>query len=356
MKSIVSPVVTSLALAVGAIAQPPQLATLPAVPGISNVTSTPFGSQPIHYQLWYSAAELGLAIGQPARISQLAFLTSANGQAGRTIQMELRVANSVVTSPSGTFQNNMLSGETLVHPAQLGQPRNFTTPATVAGQYALVIPFQNEFIYDGSSGIVFDFRIFDNGNGGVPYPYDLTVEFLGGGRMVSLYNTSPDPIATFSDQFLQRGPRIRLTWRTGLSVPYGNGCEGHGNIMPVGGTAGGVPMGGNTAWQQTLTNAPAQRACVWFFGNSRTMWDTVPLPVTLDLLGAPNCAILATPTLRANRTTAGAGPGGGTVTISTPIPPIPFTGMQFFSQWIILDPLSPNGGIAATPGLWHLFS
>ncbi|MCA8943430.1 MAG: hypothetical protein KDB80_12780 [Planctomycetes bacterium] len=355
MNPIVTPLVASLALSSLGFAQLPQIATVPVNQGISNTTSVPFGSIPIHYQVWYSAAELGLAIGQPARISQVSFMTDAMGQTGRTIQMEMRVANSFTSSPSGTFADNFVSGETLVHPAALGQSRNFTTPTTVAGQYALVIPFQNEFVYDGSSGIVFDIRIFDNGNGGTPYPYDLRIEFLGGGRVVSLWDSTGDPIASDSDQYQQRGPRARLTWRSGLSVPYGDGCPGEGGFMPIGSTSGGFPLGGNTAWTQQLSNAPSQRAAVWIFGPSRDTWNTLTLPLSLGVIGAPNCSILARPALQGNKMTVGGGPGTGLATINTPVPPVTFTGLEFFSQWLILDPNAGNGVLAATAGLWHIF-
>ena len=77
--------------------------------------------------------DLRAVLGQPARLSQIEFMTFAGGQTGSTLQLEVRVANSVPSFPSGNFQNNMVSGETLVHPQAIGMDRSLTTPATAPG-------------------------------------------------------------------------------------------------------------------------------------------------------------------------------------------------------------------------------
>ena len=36
-------------------------------------------------------------------------------------------------------------------------------------------------------------------------------------------------------------------------------------------------------------------AAVWIFGPSRDTWNTLTLPLSLGVIGAPNCSILARP-------------------------------------------------------------
>ena len=38
------------------------------------------------------------------------------------------------------------------------------------------------------------------------------------------------------------------------------------------------------------------------------------------------------------------------------VPPVTvFTGISMYTQWLVADPQSPNGMIALSHGLWHVF-
>ena len=81
----------------------------------------------------------------------------------------------------------------------------------------------------------------------------------------------------------------------------------------------------------------------------------VMLPFSLDLLGAANCDLLVKPDLTWTTTTVGGGAGAGTASLRTPIPPVTvIIGMQFFTQWMIIDPLAVNGVLAVSDGQWHV--
>ena len=66
--------------------------------------------------------------------------------------------------------------------------------------------------------------------------------------------------------------------------------------------------------------------------------------------------MLVRPDLTASVTTVGGGAGSGFATLTTPTPPTSdIVGLEFFTQWLILDPLAANGVLSASNGMWHIF-
>jgi len=346
-------------LAATTVAQtPPPPVALPMPASAVMPSSVPFGTTRIRWQAWIDARQLVNAIGRPVRMTRLDFQTATGGQTGPAIEMEVRVANSLAF-PSANFQANMVSGETLVHPAVVGAPRTFFLSTTIAGQFVLQIPFQNEFVWDGESAIVIDVRIFDNGNSNIPFSYDIAVEQpVFGSPTQMLWDNNDNPTAVSANQFPtrpSRGPRVQLHFADGVTVTFGAGCPGAGFNVPVAST-NGIPQPANVGWTHVLTNAASQRQAIWMFGDSREQWAGVTLPFSLDILGAPNCELLVKPDLTATLTTVGGGAGAGTVSLTTPVPPVTsMVGMSFFTQWLVLDPFAINGVLAVSNGQWHVF-
>lgn len=342
-------------LATTAFAQVPQQFVLPRVPGTTTGLSIPFGSVPIRFQAWYSAAEWQASVDHPMAINQIEFMTEVGGRAGRVIDLEVRMAHARSSGLLGVYQANMVDNETLVFPATAASPRDFTLPTSLAGQFAVQIPLANEFIWDGQSAVVIDIKIRDNGNNGLPYPYELAIETFGNGRLAMIYNENGDPNATGSSRSLTRGPRVRFTFRDGVTVPFGEGCPGPAFVTPVSTTSGGYPHPGNASWTHTISNASGLRSAIWMFGDSRTQWLSLALPHELVEVGAVGCDLLVKPDLTFLAITGGGGTTG-TASLTTAVPPTTnLIGQSFFTQWLVLDPLAQNGVMSATGGLWHAF-
>jgi hypothetical protein len=337
--------------AAGVAAQTPQNVELPTSNPVPLSNNYPFGGPSMRYQLWYSAAEWRLAVGRPVRVSALAFRAfTPGGQAGHTVNLEVTMANSFATVPTTGFESNMLSGRTTVYPRAA-----LTTAAATPGTYPVAIPFSREFTWDGRSGVVVDIKLYDNGNSNRVFPYDLESTVSGLGRIFRMY-TVGDVNSNFAVQaFPGEGLRTRFTFFDGVSVSFGDGCPGEGGVVPVASTSGGHPRPANAAWTQRLDQAPSQRSAVWLFGLSATMWDQTPLPFDLRAIGAAGCFLRVEPLVGLNATTVGGGAGAGSASINVPLPPVTvIVGLHCYSQWLVVDPLAPNGRLCASNALWHV--
>ena len=137
-----------------------------------------------------------------------------------------------------------------------------------------------------------------------------------------------------------------ITWK------YGDGCPGEGLFVPIAESTGGYPIPGNNRFAFQLSNAPSQRNALFFIGGSDTTWGQLTLPYSLGLLGAPSCSVLAEPVASATRPSVGGGPGSGIATFPFGMPPTTdYIGTTFYTQWLVLDPNAPAGGIAMSNGL-----
>lgn len=337
-------------LVVPALAQ--QTFDLPTLRFNPQNNSFPFGGAPMRYQQWFAASEWQQQAQKPIRVIGMRFYAGPGGQGptGRVVDIEVRIAHALPTTFSGTFDNNFVSDETLVFPRG---PLTLQAPGSSA--LPVQINFQSEFVWDGQSGVVIDIRMFDNGNGGVPYTYDLEYSGFTQHRSARLY-TSGDPLARQATQVHPgTGLRTQFVFHEALGFPYGQGCAGDGMFVPEHGVQGGHPIPGNAAYTMTLENAPSQRTALFFIGFSATQWGGNPLPFELTLLGARGCFILAEPAAGVTTTTVGGGAGTGLAQFPLPMPPTTsWVGNDFFTQWLVLDPNSPNGLLCVSNGVRHI--
>ncbi len=330
---------------------PPLTFTLPSTVPIPRIDNRPFAAQRMRYQQWHAAFEVFGAVGGPCRIVAVEFKAgSPGGQQGRTIDVEITMANAPANFSSGSFDNNMVSGRVVVFPRG-----SLTLGTAIAGTYPLTVNFTQDFVWDGQSGVVIDVKLFDNGNNNTGYPYDFELSIANNGRVDRMW-ASNDPYATFATVHRAgEGVSVKFHYQQAVTVPFGDGCPGDGNVVPTASTSGGLPVSGNSGWTQELSNAPSQRTALWLLGGNRSTWGTVSLPHELLEIGAAGCFLLTPPMIAATATTIGGGAGAGQASLNTPLPPVTiFVGASFFSQWLIVDPRAPNGVLAATGGLWHV--
>jgi hypothetical protein len=78
------------------------------------------------------------------------------------------------------------------------------------------------------------------------------------------------------------------------------------------------------------------------------------LPLDLGpFISAAGCVLLTNPVANLFATTVGGGAGAGIASISVPLPPVTsYIGMSVYTQWFVADPLSVNGVLSASAGLW----
>ncbi|MEZ5964103.1 MAG: hypothetical protein R3F56_09685 [Planctomycetota bacterium] len=338
----------SLLLTAALSAQTAQTARLPTGSFPAGEDNLPLASSPVRYQQWWAGSELQATLQFPARIRAMAFLAGNVLQPGSSVDIEIRMAHFGTGLPSVTFDNNLQVDNTLVLPrgvvTLVAQPRADTRVVT--------FNFAREFIWDGSSGIVFDLKVFGNGNNNQAYLYPCRTTVSSPGKTMRLFapgNPSSLQRATLSQNGI--GLVTEFDYAYGITSPYGAGCPGANALVPVAGTTGGNPTPPNPNWTQTLSNAAAGTSAVLLLGTSRTRFGAVTLPFDLGIIGYSGCSLLAEPLVMLGTSTTLA----GSASIPVPIPGVRLRPRSLFSQWFVLDTQAPNGALSGSQGLWHVF-
>ncbi len=337
-------------------AQPmPITATLPTST-FWLATNEPFaGQSPKRYQQWFSPAAWQTAVGRPMRVVGLDFFAGTpGGQTGASIDIQITMANGPLSFPTTNMTTNLASGAVVVVPRSQ-QTLNTATPGTMPLSISFK-QFGTEFVWDGSSAVVVDILVFNNGKGNQPYRYDLQATFSSTGQVYRLWGFGADPRAVTQSSFFQNGAGLAMqfTLEDGVSVPFGRGCAGAGGAVPLADTTGGLPLSGNPSWTHTLANANSQVGTALILGGSRTQFMGLPLPLNLAPL-APACDLLNNFMFSIPTQTVGGGPGSGLASVPLPIPPVTqFVGQSLFAQWLVIDP-GAFGNIAMSNGIWTVF-
>jgi len=343
---------TSLLLATVATAQ--TLVTAPTASPAANLDK-PFAGGLGRYQQWYSAASLLGTTGfqGPVRIDQLEFFAgSVNSSNATTIDMEVSLAHGSGLGLTGTFANNYNDTPVVVLPRQ-----NVQLLTGGAGAVVMTIPLTVQWTWDATRPIVLEIKIFGNSRSNQSFVYNNLGTTSGITNARRLYQAGNPSAATGTVQ-TNYGMTTRFRGRSGIVLPYGTGCAGEGNIVPQ------YPVPAlawpGIQWSHQLTNAASQRLCLFSMGTDRTVAGAVNLPADIgSMLGlAPNGCMLRQNALVALwSTTVGGGAGGGAASITLALPATTgYVGMSFYSQWFVLDPLSPNGLMSGTPALWTIVS
>lgn len=127
---------------------------------------------------------------------------------------------------------------------------------------------------------------------------------------------------------------------------FGTGSDGKGSVGPQAWWSFGPPSPGNTRFALRLTDALPNTPAWLIIGSSNTTWGANALPMTMDIVGAPNASLYTSVDILIQTTTD----AQGNASVSLPIPAsVPYT--TFYAQWAVKDSGAPNpGGWAFTKG------
>lgn len=307
----------------------------------------PFAGPMMRYQQWYSAAEWTKGAKHPVRVVGIAFKTAGSG-ATKILDLEIAMASGPAFGPSASFNSNLVKDKVVVVPRG-----KYTLPAGSAGKFVVKFAFPSvrQFVWDGTSPVVVDIKLYDNGNGNKQhnYPFEFTVTgFNQVSRLYSPGSPNQQSVATRFDP--NQGITTQFTFEEGVTVSFGKGCPGQHGKVPVASTAGGLPKAGNQGWTHLLTDVRPNRAVALLIGESKDKWGGNQLPLDLSIIKANGCFLYTVPTVQLNTIAV-----GGIATAKTPIPPVTiFVGFPAFAQWLVLDDQAPNGLMAGSQALWHI--
>jgi hypothetical protein len=161
------------------------------------------------------------------------------------------------------------------------------------------------------------------------------------------YDSARDTVAMFGGS--SGGPNFSDLWEYGplqpaTAIVFGSGCPGSAGTLTS--TTDGRPWLGDLL---TLRAAPVPGPGIALFwlGTSRTAWGPSALPLPLDFLGMPGCALLASPDA-----TVFVAAAGGIATLTLTIPTTAsLAGTMVYGQVAVLDPGANAFGVVTSNGL-----
>jgi len=317
--------------------------TVPNLPSPVNV-DRPFAGGVGRYQQWYNVNGFN-AITEPMRFDMIEFLSgSSNGGAPQplTITCEVLMGHGKFSGVFGVFDSNWDSPPVVVAP--MGSHSLTVTPA---GTPCMTIPFSAQFTWDQFRPILIEIRILANSQGSQPFLFNMqgATSSLGLTSRVYAASNSGAP----SGQVQQGvGLMTRMRARQGAMIELGTGCPGEGNIVPQASANLAWP---GVMWTHELSHAASQRTAFWVIGDT----SSAPFPLDLTQLlgfGPSGCLLRTNPVNAIPVVTVGGGAGAGVATLPIQLPGIGgYQGFNVFTQWVVFDPLSPNGTLSVTPAL-----
>lgn len=325
--------------------------TVPNAP-VVNV-DRPFAGGIGRYQQWYSAASLQAGLPEPVRLTQIEFFAGTSlSSTAAMIDCEFLLGYGQFSGVFGTFDNNFVPGtQVTVKPRAMVQ-----LSAGASGAVVMTVPFTNNFTWDRQRPLLLEIRVYGNSLGSQPFNYNFRGTTVGGGSVARVYGGGGGGLVSTGTVVAGTGMTTRFTARPGVTLTYGTGCPGEGNIVPTA-SVSGLAWPGIT-WTHQLQNAASQRLCIWSFGDSQTDLGGAPLAIDLTELfglGSSGCLLRNNAVFLAGLTTVGGGAGSGFASLPVQLPAVTnYVGLSVFSQWVVFDPLAPSGVLSTTAGIWTI--
>ncbi|MEO6597621.1 MAG: hypothetical protein ABIP94_22990 [Planctomycetota bacterium] len=167
----------------------------------------------------------------------------------------------------------------------------------------------------------------------------------GNGAGAQPYRGSFDSGATWNGPFQGLQWKFRI-WSgpAGHYESYGAGCSGGAGVPRL--SWFGLPLAG-TSFDIRLDRAIASTVALLTFGDSNAIANGIPLPLSLQFLGAPNCSLLTS----LNTTVTSLVDVTGEAVLTVSIPPNPtLAGFRFYNQWFCFDAAANALGFTASNG------
>jgi hypothetical protein len=310
-------------------------------------TERPFADGIGRYQQIYKAADILKSTG-PVRLNGVRFRAASTGQSGGQIDVAVTVGL-LSKTPSNQFDQNLVNAVPVFPRSQVLLVNSF------AGAWVLSFPFQQEVVWDGTSDLVVDIRVYGNFNNNQRFFYDFD-GVIGGGPVEMLAATTPNA-ASSQLRYPGRGLVTRFDIKPGITFGYGNGCKGDGGVIPQI-TTNTIPVAGDPNFTFLLSQARPGAPALLLWGLSNTQWAGFQLPLDLTALGVWGCDLNVAPDFAWGTATNGVGAGNGVGQITWPIPPVAtLVGVPFWAQWAVIDqstsrplPLTMSPGLALVIG------
>lgn len=278
------------------------------VEGSSSSSDFPFAGGVGRNQGIYSRHFLNIPNG--ATITHVGIRPDAASTAvGRQIQLEIRMGHSTneIASVSSSFATNYATPQTTVFTQKIIRLPDLVGANPGPATQNVLIQLDTPFVYDRSMNLIVDYIITanDNGNSAFTYPTDLA------------------------------------SW-VASRTQFGTSCTHSNARVPVLNTSNGYANG---SWTISLTNGLQNAPYVRHIGAGITNHLGIPLPFSLNGLGAPGCSLLVEfPVALSGRTTT-----SGTASTNIPVPNwIELYGLTFYAQDLILDLFANSLGVVTT--------
>jgi len=301
------------------------------------------------YQQWFSAASLQGTILEPMRIEQVQFFAGLSTSAiSTTINCEILLGHGFASGVTGQFASNFASPPVMVLPLQ-----NVTLSAGAPGAVVMTIPFTTKFTWDRVRPLLMEIRIHGNGQNNQPFLYNHRGVSAAGGATTRVYQAG-SVTANLGTVSPGVGLIARFTARPGVLLDFGSGCPGGLNVTPVNTVQQLMEPGIN--WTHQVSNAGSNNIALWVMGDT-PLDGFAPNPPAVDLsllfgVMQNNCFLRTNPLWLEAVVTVGGGPGSGIGSFTWALPGVSsYVGLSFYTQWIVFDPLAPNGLLSTTQGV-----
>ena len=309
----VLPLLSLLTPALCAQVVPTHISPLQAASALGNSNNNiPFSWSPCSYMQVHSLSSFSSnAVNLMQRMS-LRMAQGFTNQPGRTVDLELFLAESPndAATASSTFANNVVTAtEVNVIPRTM-----VNLPQVPDNSWAVALPFVNPFLFTGQAHV--SWRVNNSGNSNsnqiFTYPLDAWSPF-------------------------------------GSSTSLGTGCRSANGTNNAQHSAA-LPSPGQTAQFYGYSYVPTGNLpAILAIGNSSTSFNGIPLPFSLNSVGAPGCSLyvnwlaVLTGVTMAN--------SSGSVQINIPLPNDPtLSGATVMSQYLFADPTGNALGIFTSNG------
>lgn len=301
--------------------------------GGDDRTLVPLSEQPMRYQQSITGAKILEQIKGPVRLRGISFRTKGAGMTtGVQIEVDVVISSFVGGTLSGIFSRNLQSDATLVVPKQ---KINLPRPST--GGWDLNLAFSRDWTWDGKSDLVFDIRVYSNGNQNRQFFYWWDSIAPRRDTGVNAHFALGANASRSTTALNGRGLVMRLDYQDGAVLKYGKGCRGQGGFIPEISPLG-LPTVGNQGFRVNLQKARPSTGAVMLWGGSDSQWGPLKLPFDTVAIGVPNCQLLAEPLALIGARTVGGSPGAGIASAAFPIPPSGlFVGVNLYMQWMVID-------------------
>jgi hypothetical protein len=323
---------------------------LPSNVAFIDDQNIPIAGQPMRYQQWFPASEWLSQARHPVRVRALAFRAGTILAPGTSVDVEVRIGLLPSTQlPSSTFSANLGPSARVVLPRT-----NVTLPPNPPnGQRLFTVNFPQDFVWDGQSSVIIDFKVFGNGNGNQAYLYHCQGTSLAINQTERLFAIGhPDVVQTATIRQNGVGLLTDFDFAEGTVVPFGTSCPGGGGVHPVATSTGGLPVPPNATFGFALDQATPSAPSILFLGDSKTSWNGAQLPIDLALIGAHGCSWQVSQLVMFPVFVNATGQAAVPLQLQAGLR---ITGLELFGQWFVLTTAAPNGFLASARPLWIVF-